>query len=123
MPPNGFASSTSPVQLVLSSLDGERRKMILQKKRFALVSLVTAALLGPGLANAADTHFQGVASANPRTTGVSVPNILTRELIESVAAHGAMPLDGGNATFPFYGYSGDGPLLPAPNAQQVPGVK
>ena len=63
-----------------------------------------------------------VANANPKIVGVSSPNILSPELIETPVAQGSNPVenpqtvtlaDGSKATVAFYGYLGDGPLLPA----------
>jgi hypothetical protein len=64
-----------------------------------------------------------VASANPKIVGVSSPNVLPPELVESVVAQGSVPLenpatvtfaDGTTTTITHYGYDGDGPMLPAP---------
>lgn len=64
-----------------------------------------------------------VAAANGKAPGVSSPNLLPAELIESPVAQGSFPLenpqtvtaaDGSTHTAKFYGYDGDGPLLPAP---------
>lgn len=61
--------------------------------------------------------------ANPKAAGLSSPNILSPELIESPVAQGSNPVenpqtvtlaDGTTATAAFYGYDADGPLLPAP---------
>jgi hypothetical protein len=63
--------------------------------------------------------LHNVASANPKVVGVSSPNILSPELIESPVAQGSHVVenpvtlaDGTSVTN--YGYDGDGPLLPAP---------
>jgi hypothetical protein len=67
--------------------------------------------------------LQNVASANPKTVGFSSPNILSPQLIEAPVAQGSIALenpqavtlpDGTTATAAFYGYDGDGPMLPAP---------
>jgi hypothetical protein len=52
--------------------------------------------------------------ANPKVAGLTVPNTLSPELAELVAAQGANRLENGTADIPFYGYRGDGSLLPAP---------
>ena len=66
--------------------------------------------------------LQNVVSANPRVVGMSSPNILSPQLIESAVAQGSFALenpqtvtlsDGTTATAAFYGYDGDGPMLPA----------
>jgi hypothetical protein len=69
--------------------------------------------------------FTPVANAVAKTVGVSAPNVLPPEFFETAVAQGSIPLenpatvplpDGTTSTLPFYGYSGDGPLLPAPGA-------
>jgi hypothetical protein len=52
--------------------------------------------------------------ANPKMAGLTVPNGLSPELIETAVAQGANRLENGTADIPFFGYRGDGPLLPAP---------
>jgi len=60
--------------------------------------------------------------ANHKAAGFSSPNILSPQLIESSVAQGSFALenpqtvtlaDGTTATAAFYGYNGDGPMLPA----------
>ncbi len=65
--------------------------------------------------------FTGVASANPKSPGTSVPNALTHELIEYRLAQGSTKIENGTSAIPFFGYRGDGPLLPPPGAVQSPG--
>jgi hypothetical protein len=69
--------------------------------------------------------FTPVANAVTKTVGVSAPNVLPPEFIETAVAQGSIPVenpasvklpDGTTTTIPYYGYSGDGPLLPAPGA-------
>src|SRR3954471_1971906 len=66
--------------------------------------------------------LQNVIAANPRVVGMSSPNILSPQLIETPVAQGSFALenpqtvtlpDGTTSTAAFYGYEGDGPLLPA----------
>jgi hypothetical protein len=65
----------------------------------------------------------GVAAANPKSPGLTSPNVLPPELIESPVAQGSVPVenpatvdlgDGTTTTITNYGYDGDGPLMPAP---------
>jgi hypothetical protein len=64
----------------------------------------------------------GVASANPKSPGVTSPDVLPPELIESPVARGSVPvenpatitIDGTTTTVTHYGYDGNGPLMPAP---------
>jgi hypothetical protein len=78
---------------------------------------VTAALSSHG-----SLAFHPVAAANPKKTGFSSPNVLPPEFFEGPVAQGSTPLenpqtvtlaDGTTATAAYYGYDGDGPLLPA----------
>jgi hypothetical protein len=64
--------------------------------------------------------FVGVPAANPKVAGVPVPNVLTPELIETIAAQGSTRLENGTTDFPFYGYDGDG-AGPAGRRAQSPG--
>jgi hypothetical protein len=68
-----------------------------------------------------------VPAAQPKVTGNASQNILSPELIETVAAQGSNPLenpttvvasDGTLLPVSFYGYSGNGPMLPAPGDVQ-----
>jgi uncharacterized protein DUF839 len=49
---------------------------------------------------------------NPRVEGFARPNILSVELQEAIAAQGSDALENPTANNPFYGYDGDGPMLP-----------
>src|SRR5215468_7796244 len=69
----------------------------------------------------AEVRLQGVAQANAKIVGLAVPNVLSPELTEVVVAQGSTPLENGAAPFLFYGYNGDGPMLPAPGDVQAPG--
>jgi len=54
-----------------------------------------------------------VGSANTRAVGVPAPNILSPELIETIAAQGSFKLENpGDQSY--YGYGNDGPPVPAP---------
>jgi uncharacterized protein DUF839 len=78
-----------------------------------------AALVGAGLI------FTGAVSANamlssldgtppPKQPGFAVALTTARGLEAVRVAQGSMPLDGGTAANPYYGYDGNGPMLPAP---------
>ena len=66
----------------------------------------------------ADVGLQGVPHANMKLPGFAVPNVLAPELHEVIVGQGSTPLENGTADFPFYGYNGDGPMLPAPGDVQ-----
>ena len=83
------------------------------------LALAISAVFAAGGAAAVDlTH---VPAANPKTTGIAAPTILSPELAQIALAQGATKLENGTATFPYYGYNGDGPMLPAPGAVQASG--
>jgi hypothetical protein len=69
----------------------------------------------------AEVGLQGVPHANAKVSGFAPPNVLSPELIEAIVAQGSMPLENGTADFVFYGYNGDGLMLPAPGDIQAPG--
>ena len=84
------------------------------------VATATENLMGGG---GNSLGFHAVAAANPKSPGVSAPNILPPELIESPVAQGSFLLEnpatialpgGGTLAISRYGYNDDGPLLPAP---------
>ncbi|HTO09175.1 MAG TPA: alkaline phosphatase PhoX [Myxococcota bacterium] len=53
-----------------------------------------------------------VPSANTRVNGEARPNVLSVELTETIAAQGSNALENPTSNNPFYGYDGDGPMLP-----------
>src|SRR5262249_53768912 len=78
---------------------------------------VTVAVVAQ-LSGGSKLPFHPVANANPKIVGVSSPNILPPELYEAPVAQGSFAVENpqtvGGATVAYYGYDGDGPLLPAP---------
>src|SRR5215467_11726159 len=72
------------------------------------VAAAAALAFGPGQAN-----LTNVTNANPKASGVSAPNIVSPELADVLVAQGSMKLDGGTSAVPYYGYDGNGTLLPA----------
>jgi hypothetical protein len=85
------------------------------------VSLAAVATLVAFSGAKAALGLQGVAQANSKIVGLAVPNVLSPELTEVVVAQGSTPLENGITDFLFYGYNGDGPMLPAPGDIQAPG--
>jgi len=80
----------------------------------AIAALALGASANAG-GSAGDPATWTSVSAAAKATGVTVPNVLSPQLTETVVAQGAMRLDGGTANVPYYGYDGDFPaLLPAP---------
>jgi hypothetical protein len=74
-------------------------------------------------AGAARGDLTPVAAANTRAAGITSPNVLSRELDETAVARGSMKLENPTADVPYYGYDGDGPLVPAPGDLPAPGHK
>ncbi len=94
-----------------------------QSRKITALGRIGACVVAAGMPAAfgAPQGFTGVPNANPKSPGVAVPNALTPELIETIVAQGSMRLENGTADFPFYGYDGDGTLLPLAGAIQSPG--
>src|SRR5262245_7437625 len=85
------------------------------------VSLTALATLMMVSVATAEVGLQGVPHANAKVAGFAPPNVLSPELDEAIVAQGSMPLENGTADFVFYGYNGDGFMLPAPGDIQAPG--
>src|SRR5262249_49282281 len=93
----------------------------MSQRIFRSVLLTGALVLSAGPAVADTVTLTPVLAANAQQFGLAVPNFLSVELTEVVRAEGSMRLENGTADFLFYGYSGDGPLVPAPGDVQAPG--
>jgi hypothetical protein len=78
----------------------------------AVAALAAAAVVASSSGSSKSLGFVGV-PANPKITGVVEPNVLTPELKESVVAQGAFKLENGTPDVPYYGYDGNGPMVPA----------
>lgn len=90
-----------------------RKRMVKWGLATAKVGLATAALMGVQLAIAGP--ITPVPAANPKVSGISSPNVLSPELQEVVLAQGSTRMENpSTVTSLFYGYSNDGPMLPAP---------
>jgi hypothetical protein len=88
--------------------------------RTAMHTAMVATLATVAVAAAAG-GLTGVPQANPKIVGVSVPTVLSPELRQFIVTQGSTPLENGAPDFPFYGYNGDGPMVPAPGDVQAPG--
>ena len=86
-----------------------------------------AAVVAGGLVAAASAGSGAVAASAPtgpatwtsvpaavKQVGLTVPNVLSPQLAEHAVAQGSARTEGGDADTPFYGYNGNGPLIPAP---------
>src|SRR5215468_9705795 len=58
----------------------------------------------------------GVPNPNPKLLGISAATLLSPELRQTAVAEGAMRLENPASGFEFYGFSSDGPHVPAPGA-------
>jgi len=96
---------------------------MMQRRRTTLVAGLTAVGAVTALtfvaANAATAHndspfLASVDTANTKASGVVKPAALSPQLAQQLVATGSMPLVNGTAALPFYGYRGDGPMVPAP---------
>jgi hypothetical protein len=89
-----------------------RRRLVLA----AVAAGATGVLLTQTSAYSDRVEFTAVPSANPKATGVVVPDQLSPELREVALAQGANRLENGTAAVPYYGYDGDNPnLVPLPS--------
>src|SRR5215470_8229643 len=94
------------------SLDNHKEKILMQLKSISALTLMVIHLFA-GIQSA--IAITPVPAANPKTPGMSSPNVWSPELQEVTVAQGSTPLENpSTATSRFYGYSVDGPMLPAP---------
>ena len=94
---------------------------------------IAAAGLALGVAGAALALTGGAAGANrdqPRwtsvpantdTRGIAAPNVLSPGFIQYAVAQGSTRLENPTADVPYYGYDGNGTLVPDPTVTQAPG--
>ena len=88
----------------------------------AVSALMFAAVVGTASGETAKVKAASSApDAVAKVTGNSAPNQLATGLVESPVVQGAQPLENGTAEIPFYGYHGDGPMVPAPGDVQATG--
>jgi hypothetical protein len=73
-----------------------------------------AAVLVSGAVGASVPGLTAVPNAQPKIVGASQPNVLAPELALVERARGSIALENGTAAVPFYGYDGDGPMVPVP---------
>ena len=89
-----------------------------------------ALFLGSSLVAASNINLTDVPAANPKLSGVTLPTVLSPELIQVVVAQGASRLENPSTLTSYYGYDNDvlsAPgvprMLPAPGTVPAPGVK
>jgi hypothetical protein len=99
-----------------------RKRMMKWGLASAKVGLATAAIMGVQTAMAGP--ITPVPAANQKVPGFSSPNVLSPEFQEVTVAQGSTPLENPSAdTSRYYGYSNDGPMLPAPGDLPSPSHK
>ena len=88
--------------------------------------LITALL---AVSPTGNDHLRPVPEANHKAAGIVAPNVLSRDLVQSIVAQGAMPVENPEVVDPatgttakYYGYLSNGPMVPAPGAVQAPGA-
>ena len=74
--------------------------------------LAGSLVCGLALAGGASSALTGVPSANPKSPGIASPNVLSPDLVEVVVAQGSQPIENQSELFAYYGYNGDGPMVP-----------
>ena len=99
----------------------ESRKLRLAAAAALAVAAAVASTLGGGSANAHSRLDWTSVPATPDVRGFDAPNALSPELREFVAAQGAHKVENPTAVVPYYGYNGNGTLLPDPTLVQSPG--
>jgi hypothetical protein len=99
--------------------------MVSKSRRIAAAAVVlTVTGVGAAAGNAANAHvgldFTSV-PAGVDVRGYTVPNVLSPELTQRAVAQGSHKLENPTAEVPYYGYDGNGTLLPDPTLIQSPG--
>jgi hypothetical protein len=86
--------------------------------RRILLALAASWALIPVTAVADGFKVTPVPSAMRKAEGMSMPSALSPELVEVVAAAGAMPLQNATPLISHFGYAADGPMFPRANSVQ-----
>jgi len=89
--------------------------------RIAAAVLLGAVTLTAAPAPAKKKPLPAEPSAVPKVAGQAAPNALLEGLAESPVVQGSTPLENDTDLVRFYGYDGDGPMVPAPGDVQAPG--
>src|SRR5262245_32163903 len=85
-----------------------------------VVGVAAAAVFAAGTLTAAPKKPKDVEpNPVPKVTGQAAPNSLLSGLIEASVAQGSTPLENPTSVIPFYGYNGNGPMVPAPGDTQT----
>src|SRR3954470_8912775 len=79
----------------------------------ALLAVAGGVFAAAGSASQRDaTDITPVPSANTKAPGYAPPNVLPPEWRQTPVAQGSNKLENGTAAIPYYGYDGDGPMVP-----------
>jgi hypothetical protein len=97
------------------------RRILAASAATALVSALGVLAATGSVAHAHDGLRLTSIPAGSDVRGVAVPNAVSPELNLRVAAQGSRRLEDPTADIPFYGYDGDGTLVPDPTVVQAPG--
>src|SRR5690348_13982064 len=84
------------------------------------IGAAVAGTLTGGAADATPSFPLTSIPANAVTRGIAVLNALSPELDEVAVAQGAHRLENPTAEVPYYGYDGNGTMLPDPRLVQSP---
>ena len=92
------------------------RKLISRRGLAALAGAVLLAGVIAAVASSAPPpaagEFTNVALANTKAAGIAPANGLSPELADAVAAQGSTKIENGTSAVPYYGYDGNGPMVP-----------
>src|SRR4051812_33572097 len=99
-----------------------RRLTVVGAACLALAAGIAAqgAWRGPAASAHPSLSWTSVAS-NPDTRGITVPNVLSPELIQYATAQGSTVLENPDGVVGYYGYNANGTLVPDPAVVQAPG--
>jgi hypothetical protein len=100
----------------------KRRAVMASVAAGAAIAVSTAGGSATASGSAGDPGYWAAVPAATKAIGISVPNVLSPVLAEHVVAQGSLALDGGTAALPYYGYNGNGPMVPAPGALPAAGT-
>ena len=90
-----------------------RSKGTLRLYAAAAGASAVAVIVATGIGGAATPGLTPVPNAQPKSAGVSAPTAISPELALIERARGSMKLENGTTDIPYYGYDGDGPMVPA----------
>ncbi|MFE9093033.1 hypothetical protein [Streptomyces sp. NPDC007264] len=104
--------------------------MAKKRRGTAVAVAVATSVVGAGLAlspGSADASSGAAAWSSVQAVtdvrGVTAPNLLSPQLAQHPVAQGSLKLENATDQVPYYGYLGDGTLLPDPALTQTQGVK